>query len=332
MNYRRFSSEGTPVRIYLYQIALLLAMLVYGSTEALAQQEDPCSSVIEIAKRDYQRGFFDEASFRLSSCISRGALSEEDKREAYLLLGQIYYANLELEKARDSVRALLEEDPSLELTGDEYKSGFVDLFSEVMQEVKAKQSYQPPPPPKPPIRDGFWLSTGFGPAEGNIRCDCPVVNLALPDDHPWKGGPAGSFVLAMGATISPRLQIGGEINVWSRSEENRNNTFTSTIGFLSFIAKYYTADTGNFFLKGGIGFGSATLENDDIELQAGGAGLQFGLGYDILLGPNKKVALTPVMNLNVLYVDENIVVLDNIRLEGPAEPSFFQVGLTFTWL
>ena len=304
-------------------LAVLFASAPLASQYAWAQ-EDPCRNVITAARQDYQRGLFDEASFRLSTCISRRALTAEQEKEAYLLLGQIYYANLEEEKARDSVRHVLERDPSIQLNPEEHKSGFIDLVSEVMQEIQLDLE-------APPVRrSGFWLSVGGGPAEGSIRCDCPLVNAVIADDDPWKGGAAGSFSLAMGGTVNPKLQLGAELNQWSRAVDE--NDRTSNIAFLSFIAKYYPSETGNFFLKGGFGFGGATLENNVVKLQAGGAGLHFGLGYDILLGREKKMALTPFMNLNVLYADEDVAVVQNVRLRGPSDPSYFQLGLAFTLL
>ena len=305
-------------------LLVLFLVSAFGSATAFAQ-DDPCKDIISIAKKDYQRGLFDEASFRLSTCISRKALSSQDQKEAYLLLGQIYYANLEVDKARDSVRILLEQDPSLQLNQEEYKSGFIDLVSEVMKEMHTVEAA-----PAPSSRQGFWLSVGLGGGEGNIQCDCPLVNAAIPEDDPWKGGPAGSFYLSAGGTLNPKLQLGGEINSWSRSVDGNNRT--STISFISFVARYYPNDTANFFLKGGIGFGGATLENNVVKLQAGGASLHFGLGYDILLGQARKVALSPFLNLNVLYANEDVIIVDNIRLKGPTEPSYFQLGLAFTWL
>lgn len=321
----RYNFNFAPVRMAVMVMVVLMATSLLG-TPAFAQ-EDPCQNVISVAKQDYQRGLFDEASFRLSACISRQSLSPAQEKEAYLLLGQIYYANLEEEKARDSVRHLLERDPSVELNPAEHKRGFIDLVSEVMTEMKQQV---PPPPPAPVRRQGYWLSAGIGPAEGNIRCDCPLVNAVISDDDPWKGGPAGSFSISMGGTVNPKLQLGGELNHWQRAVEDNNRT--SSITFLSFVARYYPSESGNFFLKGGIGIGGAVLENNVVKLEAGGAGLQFGLGYDILLGIDKKMALTPFMNLNVLYADEDVAVVENIRLRGPSEPSYFQLGLAFTLL
>ncbi len=323
----RYIPESTPSPFFLFLI-VFLCLCIWGGSNAFAQQTDVCAGALAAAKKDYQSGLFDKASFRLSSCISRKAFDAVSEKAAYLLLGQIYHANLEEEKARNSVRLLLEQDPSLELNPQEHKQEFIDFVDDVLSEMHNEEAAKPRS-----NRRGFWLSAGLGPAEGNIRCDCPpAIDAAIPDDHPWKGGSSGSLVLAAGGTVSPKLQLGGEISVWSRSREGVNNTFTSTIAFLSFIAKYYPGESGNFFLKGGVGFGSAALENDTIKLQSGGAGLEFGLGYDFHIGRDKKMAISPIMNLNVLYAAEDVVFVNNFRLQGPTEPSFFQVGVAVTFL
>ncbi len=325
MNYCRSIPECTPSISGLCRVFCLMLLLGFAGTANAQTQDSECRNVINLAQQDYQRGYFDEASIRLSECIRRGALSEKQEKDAYLLLGQIYYANLEEEKARDSVRQLLERDPSLELKQEEYKRGFIDLVDEVMKEMNTEVVV----PPRP-RREGFWISVGLGPAEGNIRCDCPLgIDALLDADDPWKGGPAGSFSLSLGGTISPKLQVGAELNQWARSVDE--NDRTSSIAVLTFIAKYYTSAEGNFFLKGGAGFGGATLENRVVKLQASGASLQFGLGYDILLGHAKKIALTPFFNLNVLYVNEDVIIVDDVRLRGPTEPSYAQFGLAVTW-
>lgn len=322
----RYTPKSTPFSPRLVGTLMVLFFLSVTSVPVTYAQNDPCQNIVSIATKEYQQGYFDEASIRLKTCIDRKTLSVQQEKEAYLLLGQIFYANLELEKARDSVRTLLEQDPSIELDPQEHKRGFIDLVDEVMKEMNT-QAVLPPPT----RRDGFWFSFGLGPAEGSIRCDCPLgINAVLDEDDPWKGGAAGSFYLALGGTISPKLQVGAELNQWARSVDGNNRT--SSIAFLSFVARYYPNETGNFFLKGGFGFGGATLENNVVKLQAGGAGLQFGLGYDILLGHAKKLALSPFLNINVLYANEDVVIVENIRLKGPTEPSYIQLGVAFTVL
>ena len=96
-----------------------------------------------------------------------------------------------------------------------------------------------------------------------------------------------------------------------------------------------------------MGVGAGALEReinqagDTIKLESGGLGMQFGLGYDILLGKTHQFALTPYLNLSILYAESDVQLLqfpnaagglDALRLEGPENPSFFQLGVTFTML
>ena len=171
----------------------------------------------------------------------------------------------------------------------------------------------------------------------------------LHGQRPWNGGgSAGSFTLALGGTPNSKLQLGAELSQWQRSVDIDGNESISTIASLSFIAKYYPNASGNFFLKGGAGIGASALEREvgdrtnTFKLEASGLGMQFGLGFDILLGQQQKVALTPFINLSVLYVEEDVQFLqiqnveleriDTIRFSGPENPSFFQLGLAFTLL
>jgi hypothetical protein len=293
-----------------------LSLIVAGAVQA----QSPCEEALEIARREYDQGYFDEASFRLYACLGQHAFDVDREKEAYLLLGKIHYANLDMEKARDSVRTLLERDPALELNPSDYKPGFVDLVNEVMKEIEIQES----PSSR---RSGFWFSLGIGPADGSIQCDCP-----LPSDDVWRGGGAGSFYLSGGGTVNDNLQLGAELSSWRRVEDNRS----STISLLSFVAKYYPGRAGQFFLKGGLGLGGARLEassqNVSFERQSGGLGLQFGLGYDFVLGKARKMAITPSLNLSAISAESESFVLENNRFGGGKNPSFFQIGVGVSWL
>ena len=300
----------------------LFLLFLWCGVPAITSAQSPCDKVLGIAEREYQEGYFNEASSRLYACLDRNAFNGLQEKSAYLLLGKIHYANLEEEKARDSVRTLLEQDPALELNPQEHKPGFVDLVREVMSEM---ESLKPPAT----MRSGFWLSFGIGPGEGNIECSCP-----LPNDDVWRGGSSGSGYIALGGTVSPNLQLGGEITTWARQNDNQNRS--SNIALLSFVARYYPSASGNFFLKGGIGVGAGRLEanvqNVSLRLESGGLGLQFGLGYDAVVGKARKFAITPSLTLAAVFAEEDVLVIDGNRLGGPANPSFLQIGIGVTWL
>lgn len=295
--------------------------------------QSACDEALDIAKREYNEGYFDEASFRLYACLGQQAFNPVQEKEAYLLLGKIHFANLDMDKAKDSVRTLLMRDPSLELNPSEYKPGFVSLVQEVMAELEQKDA--PVPSPVPPavtapksVRSGFWMSVVLGAAEGSIDCNCP-----LPEGDVWRGGSSGSLSIAGGGTVGPNLQIGAEISSWRRVDGNR----ASTISLLTAVAKYYPGTNGQFFLKGGLGVGGARLEatgqnNVSFELQSGGVGIQFGLGYDFIVGISRKMAVTPTISLSAIGAEAESFVFDDTRFGGAKNPSFFQIGVGITVL
>ena len=328
--------RSTPV---LFPAALFIFMVTLIPSEVVAQ--DACSEALKLATEEYDQGYFERATFRLDTCLGNQAFNEDQEREAYLLLGKIYYANLQIDQARDSVRKLLSKNPAYRIDPTDHKPGFINLYEEVITEMTEKTQ---------PVtrRSGFWISLGGGPADGNIQCDCPRT-FAIPE--PWKGGAGGSGTLALGGTVSPKLQLGAEISSWELSDDLNNIESVSSISLLSFIAKYYPNATGGFHLKGGVGVGTSTLERerqvntlrrDTFRLEASGLGMQFGLGYDIPLGSAKRFAITPFINLSVLYVEEDVQFLqefnpatdtiDTFRFAGPENPSFFQVGISFIYL
>lgn len=145
---------------------------------------------------------------------------------------------------------------------------------------------------------GFWLSGGFG------------AGFTDTDNEESDSGPAG--YLRMGGTPSDRLSLGGEIIGVNRDVDGVD----VSQGNATLTALYYPHSPGGLFVKGGLGFATATVS---AELPGGatltddesGFGLTFGAGYDIRLGRN--FFLTP--NLDVLiqsyneFADSNILLL-----------------------
>ena len=320
-------------------MSLALFILLFSMFSTTLHAQSACEEALHLAAKEYDEGFFDRATFRIQTCLDSQAFDEAQQKEAYLLLGKIYYANLQIENAKQSVRMLLSQNPAYELNPEEHKPGFIELYQEVMSEIVETSEVIT-------NRSGFWFKFGIGPAEGNVQCGCPLgVNLT--DNDPWNGGgSAGSFTIAVGGTPNSKLQLGAELSQWGRSVVIDGEESTSTIGMISFISKYYPSASGNFFLKGGVGVGTSVLERElgsrenTFKLEASGLGLQFGLGFDILLGKQKKTALTPYINLTVLYAEEDVQILqlpvadriESFRFSGPENPSFFQLGLAFTVL
>ena len=127
-------------------------------------------------------------------------------------------------------------------------------------------------------RSGFWFSGGLG--FGSLGCD---------NCDGREGGLSGG--LTFGGTLSPRFLIGAGTTRWTKSEDGA----TLTVGTLDARIRYYTSETGGFFLTGGLGIGSISADlggfGSDSEV---GVGVVIGLGYDFRIGSN--VSLTPFWN------------------------------------
>lgn len=127
-------------------------------------------------------------------------------------------------------------------------------------------------------RKGFWLNLGLG--WGSLGCE---------DCDSREGGFSGG--LALGGSISQKVLLGGGTNGWYKSEDGT----TLTVGVLTAQVRFYPSATGGFFLLGGLGVGTISVDTDfyGSDSETGAAAL-LGLGYDIRIG--KNVSLTPFWN------------------------------------
>jgi hypothetical protein len=310
---------------YLAGFALSFA-LAFSDRAALAQDATACPRALEMARTEFEEGYFDRSSQRLSVCLERDAFSPEEEREAYLLLGMIYYANLQIDQARDSLRLLLERDPSMELKGDQFKQGFVDLFDEVRNEMQpVAPTLQPAR--SGPHRSGLWVSVGAGP--GGTEFTCRACDL-LPEDDPWRGGGGPSIALSMGGSVSENLLVGGEFSHWERRGE-AENTRSAAISTLTAVLRYYPITKSDFFVKSGLGIGSLLLEGDAARIDSGGLSVQLGFGYDLRMGRGRRFALTPFGTLHIVFAEGGRERVAGVVVTGPEDPSFVQLGIAATW-
>jgi hypothetical protein len=157
----------------------------------------------------------------------------------------------------------------------------------------------------PQTRQGFFISFGFG--AGSLGFDCD--NCDEDDDERANGV---NFNFRAGGTLSQRLLIGGEINGWTKSEDD----VTVTVMNIGPVLQFYPSAQGGFFLKGGLGLANFEVEAGPITFDSDGVGLTIGLGYDARVGRN--FALTPYFDIVTSSFDGG---------------SFNQVafGLGFTW-
>jgi hypothetical protein len=139
-------------------------------------------------------------------------------------------------------------------------------------------------PPAPSARHGFWGAFGLGYGNNGLTCSggCSFTS-------PAKGGGL-TVALKLGGTPSPRVRLGGEVNLWTKDQSG----VTESVGNVSAAVYFYPSARSGFFLKGGVGVGSFQLSQGSSTNSADGIGFLTGLGYDIRVG--SKVSLSPIAN------------------------------------
>jgi hypothetical protein len=134
---------------------------------------------------------------------------------------------------------------------------------------------------RPQIRDGFWISFGFG--AGTVTWECDGCTR---QDH---GGPTG--FLRMGGTTSNKILLGGEINGWALDI----GAAEITSGYTAFTVYWYPKATGGFYFKGGLGAAIYARQTNTTEATSSGAAIVTGVGYDIRVA--RKFSLSPMLTL-----------------------------------
>ncbi|TMG42128.1 MAG: hypothetical protein E6H90_14285 [Chloroflexi bacterium] len=167
---------------------------------------------------------------------------------------------------------------------------------------------------QPGTRHGFWGAFGLGYGANGLSCSggCSFNSGA-------KGGGL-TVALKLGGTPSPRVRLGGEVNLWTKDM----NGVTETVGNISAAAYLYPTARSGFFVKGGVGVASFQLSQGSSTTSADGLGFLTGLGYDIRL--SNKVSLSPIANFYFGHdgdlKDGSTVVIPGIK------HAIFDVGLS----
>lgn len=138
----------------------------------------------------------------------------------------------------------------------------------------------------PQERHGFWIGVGGGLGSADATCD---------DCGEGDRENGGVGYLKLGGTLSERLLLGGEMNVWTKEQEGVTLNLYNATATLTF----YPQASSGFFLKGGVGVGFVDTQirenSTTITVDMGtGLGLLAGAGYDLRVG--KNISITPAVN------------------------------------
>ena len=143
-----------------------------------------------------------------------------------------------------------------------------------LREVSGRQDHR---------REGFFAAVGLGGGSESFDAN---DGLGWSDD---KGGAAG--YVKVGGAVSQSLLLGAELNGWAAQYQRQG--YDRSLGSLMFIAQWYPASRGDFWLRGGLGWSRDHLSiygsTGDINSHENGTALAVGLGYDFRVG--RKLSL-----------------------------------------
>ena len=168
---------------------------------------------------------------------------------------------------------------------------------------------------RPQTREGVNISFGFGGGSAGIDCaGCQASRQS-----------GTLFYFNVGGTINRHLTLGGELNGFGYSSRNEDDT----IGSLMAVAHFYPAPAIGFFLIGGAGLTSMSLDNhvDQVNVTSTSGGVLIGAGYDVRLGRN--FSLTP--NVSFVQGFAGKARVNDVSTSETVKPNYGQIGLGFTW-
>lgn len=139
-------------------------------------------------------------------------------------------------------------------------------------------------------RSGGWVGFGGGVGSAGLTCDdCDSTDRET-------GGVA--YVNA-GVTMSPKLLLGAEFNLWTKKYVDADFGGEAQVNFYNLLATatFYPSTSG-FFVKGGAGvaFFDTDIKDSGLSLtldMGKGLGVIGGAGIDVPMG---RIVITPAVN------------------------------------
>ncbi|MDX1396260.1 MAG: hypothetical protein R3195_17905 [Gemmatimonadota bacterium] len=166
---------------------------------------------------------------------------------------------------------------------------------------------------EPGPREGQWLAVGLGGGIDQIAC---AICAGTP-----KSGVAG-FV-RFGGTMSDRVLLGGEMDLWTRSEDD----IRQYLGGLSAIGLLYAGPEARFHVKGGLGVMGFRATEDGDALTSLAFGINAGIGYDFAV--KDDLSITPFASLSLAPFAD--LKFNGELAQGGATLGLLKGGLSLTW-
>lgn len=153
------------------------------------------------------------------------------------------------------------------------------------------------------VRNGFWADAGVGYGRLSLRCaNCPNAGTVS----------GGTVTLTLGRSLSQRVVLGLEGQVWSSFEAGPREQVRS----LTVVVQWYPLLGEHFFVRGGTGIVQGPVVASVSTAPGGsvkgtGVGLTIGVGYDVPLNEHLAIAV---------QVASHVAALGDLDLPGVAQP------------
>lgn len=159
-------------------------------------------------------------------------------------------------------------------------------------------------------RQGAWYGLGAGAGWDRLACE-----ICAGDRLPGLSG-----YVQGGGTLSRQVQLGGEVKFWNRSSAAGVDQLLGTFGI---VALWYPNVARNLQLKGGFAYLSFTADDGEDAISTTSFGPQFGIAYDIRVGPTLSV--TPYASWIVTPFGD--LTFNDTRVRGDVRSTLLQVGV-----
>jgi len=151
----------------------------------------------------------------------------------------------------------------------------------------------------PHARDGWVAGFSLGGGPGKF---------SLKDGGSSSTEPGGKFAGRLGKALHPQITLGLEMDGWARTEST--DVGDLNFYFVNFLltGTFFPSTTGGFYLRGGLGGSTITVDqvqgNTTVGFDEGGFGLLAGAGYEWRLGA--KTALGIGAGYNHLFISGDV--------------------------
>jgi hypothetical protein len=122
--------------VSLITVEILFCVIFCHFSIATARAQVDCQKELKEAEAKYYNGRFEEARNLAMLCFVKGNATDADKVQACKLIAQSYLAQDSLDQAKDTIKKLLQIDPSFMPDQNQDTPQFISFVTEVIQDLQ----------------------------------------------------------------------------------------------------------------------------------------------------------------------------------------------------